>query len=539
MSTNLLDVLIVGAGPVGLFCANELSRQGLNCRIVEKKSALSDHSKALAIHIRSLDLLKDCGFLDDFESQGLPIEGMIIKSKGKQLINANLSDLNENHHHLIALPQDKTERIFYQGLKEKGLEVTWNTELIKIEQCPTNVLATLQKSDGSSELVRASWLIACDGAHSTLRKLVYADFRGSNYGQTWWLVDLHIDWDQPKDKMIAYLSDEGPLACFPMGSKRYRLVMTAPLKTDSKTPTMEDIEEIFKRRCSDQASLSNPIWLSKFGIAERQIQKYRYERIFFAGDAAHIHSPMGGQGLNTGLQDIYNLAWKLALVHKNLAKEELLNSYQLERFPIAKNVLKKTGITTKMILLKNPILVALRNRFLKLVFSIKTLRKSILRDLAELDISYAASPITAVLGKITEFNVGLYLTDLELTELPSQEKKLLAQIIQGRAHHLFLFAGPNNSQFGNLAKIAESVAIDYQGLVQTHLIVTQPTAKTNESYSLWLDINQDVHKKYNIQETLALMIRPDKYLGLSQSPFNADELLQHLEKSYINKCKKA
>ena len=539
MPANLLDVLVVGAGPVGLFCANELTRQGLQCRIVDKKAGLSDKSKALAIHIRSLDLLEDCGFFETFEAQGHKVEGLLIKSNNKELIVADLSELKTNYHFLIDLPQDKTERIFYKGLKEKGLDVQWNTELTRIEQCPTNVIATLNNADGSSEELRASWVIACDGAHSTLRKLLYADFNGSSYAQTWWLADLLIDWEMPDNKMIAYLSDEGPLACFPIGNKRYRVVMTAPKKTDWKEPSMKEIEEVFMRRCSDKASLSDPIWLSQFGIAERQIQKYRYQRVFFAGDAAHIHSPMGGQGLNTGLQDIYNLAWKLALVQKGFAKEQLLDSYQFERYPIAKKVLRKTGLMTKMVMARNPLLVSLRNRIIHSLNSIKLIKNFILRDLAELDISYANSPLSKILGNKTAFKIGEYLNDFRLNNAESHEEKFLSQIIQGTRHHLFLFAGVNNSRLQSLKETAKIIEEFYDGLIKTHLVLSEPSDLSTEHYSVWLDPNCEVQQRFLIPGASALMIRPDKYLSLTQAPFNQDELLHHLEKGYINKAKKA
>lgn len=341
MADKFLDVLIVGAGPVGLFCANELSRQGLNCRLVDKKTTLSDKSKALALHIRTLDLIKDCGFLDEILLEGHQVDGIMFKSNGKELIHATFNALKVDRPYVIDLPQSKTEHILFQNLIKKGIQVEWETELTAVQQEHDFNLATLKHSDGRDEEVKASWIIACDGSHSTLRKLVKAEFVGSSYKQTWWLADVRIDWALPENKILLYVSEKGPAACFPMGDKRYRLVMTAPEKIMHQEPTMENIEQTFKARCSDNVLLSDPHWISQFGIDHKQIQNYRYGRIFFAGDSAHVHSPMGGQGMNTGLQDIYNLAWKLALVHKGLAKESLLDSYHKERHPIAAEVLKK------------------------------------------------------------------------------------------------------------------------------------------------------------------------------------------------------
>ncbi|KTD35098.1 FAD dependent oxidoreductase [Legionella nautarum] len=535
MSENLLDVLVVGAGPVGLFCANELLRQGLRCRIIDKKSEITSHSKALGIHIRSLDLLEDCGFLDEIFTQGLKVDGVMIKSHGKELINASFADLENNRHFLIDLPQNKTERIFYNGLLSKGLEVEWNTELTELEQTANKVIATLQRTDGSQEKINASWLIACDGSHSTVRQLLYAKFVGSSYQQTFWLADIHMDWDLPENKIIVYASDKGPLACFPMGEQRYRLVMTAPEKITHQQPTMEDIKELFNLRSTDKATLSDGIWISPFGIDHRQIEKYRYDRVFFAGDAAHVHSPMGGQGMNTGLQDIYNLAWKLALVHKGFAHEKLLDSYQSERRPVAKKVLKKTGAMTRMLMLSHPFLIGLRNKFLKSVISIKPIRRIILKDLAELDISYADSPIVKILGKKTGFKIGEFIDNFSLRDSHGK-KKQFHQITQGTQHHLFLFSGLGNNQLSTLLDTALSIGQQYQGLIQTHLVLLNPTKDAFQSHLVWIDTDQTIHKKFGLMQSTAILIRPDKYLGLSQTPVNQEELLRHLKNGYINKA---
>ncbi|AUH70961.1 FAD-dependent monooxygenase [Legionella sainthelensi] len=534
MSDQLFDVLIVGAGPVGLFCANELTRQGLSCRIIDKKAQLSDKSKALALHIRTLDLLSDCGFLSEIFDKGLKVDGVLFKSKGKELIDATFANLDADHHFLIDLPQDKTERIFYKGLIDKGLNVEWQTELTAIEETSNHVVSTLKRANGQSETIQSSWVIACDGSHSTLRKLVHAEFIGASIPQTWWLADLMIDWELPENKLILYVSDKGPLACFPMGEKRYRVVMTAPEKIMHEAPSIEDIERAFKVRCSDKAILSNPLWISSFGIDHKQIQKYRYGRVFFAGDAAHVHSPMGGQGLNTGLQDIYNLSWKLALVHKGFAKEYLLESYHSERHPIAATVLKKTGLMTYMIMIKNPMLIYLRNFIMHIATSFGFIKNAILYDLAELSVSYSNSPIIKTLGKKTNFKVGEFLNNFSLIDAKTKEKNELHQITQGTMHHLLLFTGITGNQLTLLIEIAKVFEQRFDGLIKAHIIVSQSeTLLSSDDISLFIDDNQKMHHHFSINQSTAVLIRPDKYLGLTQEPVDKDELLHYMENSYF------
>ncbi|KTD06692.1 FAD dependent oxidoreductase [Legionella gratiana] len=534
MSDKLLDVLIVGAGPVGLFCANELTRQGLSCRIIDKKAQLSDKSKALAIHIRTLDLLNDCGFLNEIIDKGLKVDGVLFKSKGKELIHATFANLEADHHFLIDLPQDKTERVFYKGLIDRGLNVEWQTELTAIEETPNHIVSTLKLANGQSETIETSWVIACDGSHSTLRKLVNAEFIGSSIKQTWWLADLLIDWELPENKLILYVSDKGPLACFPMGEKRYRIVMTAPKRIMHEEPSMEDINQAFKLRCSDNATLSDPLWISSFGIDHKQIQKYRYGRIFFAGDAAHVHSPMGGQGLNTGLQDIYNLSWKLALVHKGFAKDYLLDSYHSERHPIAASVLKKTGLMTYMIMMKNPVLIYLRNFMMQVAVSFDFIKDSILYDIAELSVSYSKSPIVKILGRKTNFKIGEFLNDFFLIDAKTEEKKGLHQITQGTMHHLFLFTGTTGNQLSLLAEIATDIEQRFGGLLKAHIVLLQSeTIPSSGTISVFLDENQKMHQHFSINQTIAVLIRPDKYVGLTQEPVDKDELLNYMETSYF------
>lgn len=518
MSQNNIDVLIVGAGPVGLFCANELTRHGLTCRIIDKKVNLSKHSKALGIHIRTLDVLEDCGLIKEVEQQGHQVEGVLFKSQGKTLVNATFAGVEASRHFLIDLPQNQTEAIFNQGLQEKGIEVEWESELTHLVQSPNEITATLKKPNNKVELLNANWLIACDGAHSTVRHQVGAEFKGSAYKQAWWLADLLVDWKVPDNRMAIFISKNGPLACFPMGNKRYRLVMTA--NQDSVTdPSLEDIKNEFKRRSSDQATLSNPIWLSQFSIHHRQIQQYRYDRVFFAGDAAHIHSPMGGQGLNTGIQDVYNLIWKLALVAKRKAKPELLDSYHAERFPVGHGVLKKTDVMTRMILLTNPLAISARNAFIGFITSFKSVKNTLAKDIAELAISYAKSPVVFQSGGTKKIKAGDFFPDFQLIDSATQKPMMTNTITQGTHHHLFLFSGIKPKNNTDLISLAEALAEQYQHTIKVHLILANKPEHIHWNTQTWLD-NQDIHQRFGIKKPTLIVVRPDKYIGLLKNPIN-------------------
>ena len=523
LSTNNIDVLIVGAGPVGLFCANELSRHGMTYRIIDKKSTLSEHSKALGIHIRTLDVLEDCGFITEVLDQGHQVEGVLFKSNGKTIVNATFADIEAKRHFLIDLPQNKTEAILYQGLQDKKATVEWNTELTHLTQSPTEITATIKKPNNKIELCNATWLIACDGAHSTVRHQVHAEFKGSAYQQAWWLADLLIDWEVPDNRMAIYISKNGPLACFPMGNKRYRLVMTAE-EGSTSDPSLEDVARVFAKRCSDPAQLSQPIWLSRFTIHHRQIQHYRHDRVFFAGDAAHIHSPMGGQGLNTGIQDVYNLVWKLALVDQKKAKPELLDSYHEERFPVGHEVLKKTDAMTRMILLKNPLAIAARNTFIELITSFKTIKNELAKDIAELAISYAKSPIVYQSGRIKHFKAGTYLPEFKLNDSTTDNTVSSTSITQGTTHHCFIFAGTKTTKIPNLVQIAEVLSEKYSKSIKVHLILNQKSDSKSDTIQTWID-GQQIQQQFKIIKPTLILVRPDKYIGLLKTSINTKTVL--------------
>jgi len=528
---NCVDVLVVGAGPVGLFCANELIRQGLTCRIIDKKSSLSEHSKALGIHIRTLDVLQDCGLIDAFLAEGLKVYGAILKSNDSQLAKLEFKHIDSNRDFLLDLPQDKSEKILCQSLIDKGVQVEWQSELLNMEQNADHVLSLIKRENGSEDVIQSSWIIACDGAHSRLRHLIKAEFIGSAYTQAWWLADLHIDWPLPEDYMIINASSHGPLACFPMGNKRYRLVLTAP--NDNPAPSLQDIQQAFNNRSSDAAILSDPVWITPFSIHHRQIQQYRHNKLFFCGDAAHIHSPMGGQGLNTGIQDVYNLAWKLALVQRNMARDNLLDSYHDERFPVGKDVLKKTDIMTRMILIKNPLLVAMRNGMIRLLTSFAAVRKHITRDLAELNISYANSPIVKNSAKKTMLKAGEYTPSMLLKNLYDRSHLTLTEICEGNRHHLFLFVGLEDRVTKTSLKAAV-LAPKFKNMLDVHLVLLDTPSVYPESLSIWIDVNQAIHKEFKIEEPCALLIRPDKYVGLAQSPIVLADLQSWLHHQFIS-----
>ena len=355
-----VDALIVGAGPVGLTMAAELQRYGLSIRVVDKDSGRTDKSKAIAVWARTLELLDrtGAGVTQRFIDAGLKAAYTNIFASGEQIAHVELSSVDTPYKYILLIQQSETERLLEEHLAGLGARVERQVELKTFEQSSDVVTCTLAHADGSEETVEASWLIGCDGAHSTVRHQLGMSFEGSTMLTDFVLADLHIDGMQGAPAGNIYWHAEGMLAVFPLGGTRYRVIADMG-KSASQTigehrvPTLEEVQRILDVRGPKGLVASNAVWMSSFAINERKVADYRAQRVFLAGDAAHVHSPAGGQGMNTGMQDAFNLAWKLALASRGLcAAEPLLASYSLERSAVAKMVLEQTGRTTTMALMR-------------------------------------------------------------------------------------------------------------------------------------------------------------------------------------------
>jgi 2-polyprenyl-6-methoxyphenol hydroxylase-like FAD-dependent oxidoreductase len=390
------DVLVVGAGPVGLTMAAELSRYGVKVRIVDKSASRTDKSKALVLWPRSLELMDRMGCTASFIKAGFKVTATNMISGDRHIAHISLAQLETPYPYALMLPQSDTERLMEQHLNSYGVQVERQVELTAFTPGVDKVTATLKHADGQQETIEASWMIGCDGAHSAVRHGLGMEFEGETLPSNWILADLHLAGVPSKpDELDIFFHAEGVLVLFPITPGRYRVIadVDSPVRTD---PTLEQVQALLDRRGPGGMVASNPIWLAGFGINERKVAEYRAGRVFLAGDAAHIHSPAGGQGMNTGMQDAINLAWKLALVSRGLAgAEPLLGSYSTERSAVGREVLASAGRLTAIATLKGEMLQALRNRIASLVLGLSPARRVMTNQLAELSIGYPDSPLTA------------------------------------------------------------------------------------------------------------------------------------------------
>ncbi|MBX9945376.1 MAG: FAD-dependent monooxygenase [Reyranella sp.] len=396
--TNNPKVLIAGAGPVGLTLATELVRHGIAVRIVDKNAARTDKSKALVMWSRTLELLDDAGYAQAFIPAGLIAHGAQISTGKEIMAKVTLDSIDSRFPYALMIPQSETERVLEERLAAAGVTVERRVELAGFTDTGASVEATLRRADGFSESLSADWLVGCDGAHSTVRHGLGFAFEGSTLESHWALADGHVTGLAPADRLHIFWHRDGILAFFPIVGDRWRVIADlGPAEGNEKRPdpTLDEINALMTHRGSPGIAMTNPVWLAAFRINERKVRDYARGRVFLAGDAAHIHSPAGGQGMNTGMQDAFNLAWKLALVIEGAAKPALLDGYSPERSAVGERVLRNAGRLTEAATLRNPIAQGLRNTIVKFAAGFPALQHKVADQLAEMDIGYPDSPLTA------------------------------------------------------------------------------------------------------------------------------------------------
>lgn len=352
-------VLVVGAGPVGLSLAIDLARHGVRCRIIDKAPAPSTYCRAIGVTPRTLEVWEAMGLARDMVDAGLWLTGLRSIIDGKVLPDELTPDLGLPFG-ALGIPQYETERVLTAHLAARGISVERGVELVSAEARDAGVRVQLKRGDGADEEATFDYVVGCDGAHSQVRRLIGAGFDGDSYPWSFMLGDVHIDWDLPYGLALRALRpmEDGPPDMFiaiPLPEPgRYRVSMLAPkhlwdkagsghgIQTEMPGPSLADLQAIAADLVPGDPRLTDLRWSSIFRISMRLASHYRGGRLLIAGDAAHIHPPTGGQGMNTGIQDAHNLAWKLALVLRGEGGEALLESYDAERRPIGAEVVART-----------------------------------------------------------------------------------------------------------------------------------------------------------------------------------------------------
>lgn len=533
------DVLIVGAGPVGLTLANELLRHGASCRIIDSAPHATQKTKALAIQPRTLELLTKMGVASTAIPCGLKSKTFSPYSDGRRLARIDYEEFLRDtpYPYVLMLPQYETEALLAEHLQSQGGAVDWQVELINITQHEHGVEALLRHADGHEERFLASWLVGCDGAHSTVRHLLGFDFVGSSFEQSFAVGNVHMSWDLPYDEILAFVHRGSFIAYFPMTGERHRIVITYELdKAPTGDVTLDEIQQVIDICGPHDARADTLTDAARFHVNQRRSEHYMNGRVFLAGDAAHIHSPIGGQGMNTGMQDAFNLAWKLALAARGQASQSLLRSYEEERQQVGEALLRGTGRATRMVMTRNPLLLALRNQLAPLVLSSSTFALHRLAEsLSELDVAYRHSPLTRDLrAKRGGLHAGDRAPDALVRTGGSAEPQHLFETLNSSRSILLVFAGDQEAQTveQHWREIEALLAEGHQDLIEAHLVIGQRDSFDFAPGNTLYDVTGELRQHYEAEHGEMLLVRPDGYIGFWGPLGATDALRDYMQKLF-------
>jgi 2-polyprenyl-6-methoxyphenol hydroxylase-like FAD-dependent oxidoreductase len=533
------EVLIVGAGPTGLVLAGQLARLGVSFRVIDKSPHPSTTSKAIGLQYRVSEVLDWMGLTDQFRTRGVTLTaGVSCYVKGAKLLTLRPGRLNARVGRdafvprALIIPQSETEAILGESLCERGGRVEWGTGFVDFNHVPGAVVSRLRRADGTETVVRSKYLVSCEGAHSLIRKQARFSFEGKTYPMKFFMADVELDWHYGRDEVHAWMHPDGVLAAMAMpGHNRWRLMIDSGKAVGGGPAevTLQLVQEILAARTGERdARAVNPTWLTEFKINCRMVDRFRNRRVFLAGDAAHIHSPSGGQGIVTGVQDAYNLAWKLGAVLRDGAPDRLLDTYGEERLPVAREVLRATDRNTNVFFATTTLTRLLRDHVILPVLRLPPMQERLVREMSQLDKNYRASSLSEHQDRRL-FKVGVRVRAGDRTpdvvfEDPATGCRTSLFRLLGRCGLLAL-VGPGRRADGRTSRIVESLA---RLGVDAFAVTPAAGVPLPDGMPCLADVHGDFRRLYGARGEFVYLIRPDGHVGLFQCPINEDALKTYL-----------
>jgi 2-polyprenyl-6-methoxyphenol hydroxylase-like FAD-dependent oxidoreductase len=519
-----IEVLIVGAGPAGLMMACQLALHHIRFRIIDKKEHPTNYSGALIIQARSVEILHQMGIAQKVIQQGIIANNICILFNGKSLLKIPVKNIGSGltpFPYLLMVEQSKTEQLLTNVINDHGFRIERGTALVRFSHDKQGVTAQLINQDGKEETVKAQYLIAADGGQSTIRKQLKIPFIGKAHQKSLFIMDCKARTDLLSDEICFSISDKTISGFFPLINGKWRIDGTIPVELESKELlTFDDVEKHFSERIRMSTKLYNPDWFSVFHSHQSCATSFQQSCCFLIGDAAHVHSPIGAQGMNSGIQDAFNLGWKLAFVLRRKAKPGLLDSYTTERLPIAQNIIRTTdhvfNLATSDRFFSKTFRLYLFPLMVKSLFPIlgnrNWIRQYFFKSISEIGIQYRKSVLSHQAFK----DISLFRSPIAGDRLPyilfyENGKEInIQEKVKGTSFHLFLFTRDLPSlEIINLAK-------KYNHILSFEII----------SFSFK---NNHLFKRLGIKNNGCCLVRPDLYIAFQSDKPQAKELESYLE----------
>lgn len=509
------DILVVGAGPTGLMLANQLARWGLKPLIIDRHSGPAQQTRAMAVHARTMEIYAKMSVIGEALARGTVAAGANMWANGRWTTRVPFGDIGRNlspYPFVLMLGQDENEWMLGAQLGSHGIDVQWSTELIALDQSPDHVEATLRQPDGALRRIRATWVAGCDGSRSPVREMSGIGFPGAPYAHTFFVADTEATGSMKPGELNIYLWGDGFHLFFPMkGKDRWRVIGILPAHFRERDDlAFEELVPLIQQEAGADLTFKQCSWFSTYRIHHRAAERFRDRRCFLLGDAAHIHSPAGGQGMNTGLQDAYNLAWKLALVVQGRATPALLETYEQERIPVAKRLLETTDRAFQLVVSEGWFAKLLRTKILAKVAAtamrFEPIRRFAFRTVSQIGISYPHSRLSQTLSGLGARapKAGDRFPWLRVKLGADGAVKDLYREMDDTRFHLLLFGQP-----------APASTMRVDGPVQVHVIARDAT-------------NEAELARANISAPSFYLLRPDGHVGLCGAGFDAAAIARYL-----------
>lgn len=518
------EVLIVGAGPTGLSLAIECARHGVAFRIVDRAPAPSGDSKALVLWSAAQEAFEAMGVLDALRERAFHPAGLRILRRGNTLLHIPAgAHVDSPFPTPILLPQSETERILRERLEGLGHRVERALECVGIQEDTSGVTVSLQGPEASPQEIRCGYVVGCDGAHSAVRHAVGGKFEGRAHPQCFILCDAEVFSPEPLPaEILIHVSPRGTLSLLPIRGRVWRVISAREEAAGTAPPTLAEMQEHINERTSGGIRLSNAQWLSCLRLSERKVGRFRHGRTLLAGDAAHLHTPVGGQGLNAGVQDAFNLGWKLGLIlRKGANPDALLESYDAERLAAAAQIIFGSALRARLTRFAGGALAALRDLATTTLGRSKRLQQKIARDLAGTAMTLPSGPAVATDASWGEdwrsrgFPPGSRVRDVPAW-VEDAPLSLLRELQSTSDFTLLLFSGrkPNYRD----AELLEGLRFEAAGFSSflTASAIWRGDRKPDDSWLL--DPEGAAHTKFGCELPSAYLIRPDGVVAIRVQP---------------------